>query len=152
MENWKSISGYEDLYEVSDTGLVRSLNYNHTGKIKNLKLNRKRDGYLQVMLCKDGKVKMMYVHRLVASAFIPNPQNLYTVNHKNEDKRNNNVSNLEWMTSADNNNYGTRNKRVADALSKQVQQLDKKTGKLLATFPSIIEAERQTGINQNNIC
>lgn len=100
----------------------------------------------------DGKVKMMYVHRLVASAFIPNPQNLDTVNHKNEDKNNNAAGNLEWMTYADNNNYGTRNKRVADALSKQVQMLDKQTGELLAEFPSIIEAERRTGINQNNIC
>ena len=94
----------------------------------------------------------MLVHRLVAEAFIPNPQSLETVNHKDEDKHNNNVSNLEWLSGTDNLNYGTRNKRIAEAFSKQIQQLDKKTGKLLATFPSIKESERRTGINQNNIC
>ena len=146
---WKEISGYDGLYEVSDTGLVRSLKF---GKTRILKPRKRRDGYLSVMLCKDSKYKIMFVHRLVASAFIPNPQNLDTVNHKNEDKHNNNISNLEWMTLADNQNYGTRNKRIAEAHSKQVQQLDKKTGELLATFPSIQEAERQTGIADSNIC
>ena len=140
------------MYEVSDTGLVRSLNYNHTGRAKLLKPRKQRDGYLDVCLCKNGKVKRMLVHRLVAEAFIPNPQSLETVNHKDEDKHNNNVSNLEWLSGTDNLNYGTRNKRIAEAFSKQIQQLDKKTGKLLATFPSIKESERRTGINQNNIC
>lgn len=146
---WKEISGYDGLYEVSDTGLVRSLKF---GKTRILKPRKHRDGYLFVRLCKDGKVRQMLVHRLVALAFIPNPQNLDTVNHKNEDKHNNNISNLEWMTLTDNQNYGTRNKRIAEARSKQVQQLDKKTGELLATFPSIQEAERQTGIAGSNIC
>ena len=146
---WKEISGYEGLYEVSDTGLVRSLKF---GKKRILSAGKQRKGYLAVQLYKDGICKNLLIHRLVASAFIPNPQNLDTVNHKNEDKHNNNISNLEWMTLTDNQNYGTRNKRIAEARSKQVQQLDKSTGELLATFPSIIEAERQTGIAQQSIC
>ena len=157
MEQWKSVEGYEGLYEVSDLGKVRSLNYNHTGKEKILKPQKDTSGYLQVNLCKDGQKKMLLVHRLVAEAFIPNHNNLATVNHKDEVKTNNTVGNLEWMSIKDNNNYGTRIKRMSEAkinnpaLSKKVQMFDKSTGELLATFPSTHEAERVTGINQGNI-
>lgn len=150
MENWKAIAGYESRYEVSTGGKVRCLNFNHTGKPRILKLRKRRDGYLLVDLCKDGNRKSTYVHRLVAEAFIPNPQNLDTVNHRDEDKTNNNVSNLEWMTLLDNNRYGTHDKRVAEARSKQVKQLDKR-GNLLATYPSMREAERRTGIAASHI-
>ena len=150
-ETWKAIVGYEGLYEVSDQGRVKSLNYNHTGTEKILKPHKTRDGYLQVSLCKDGHIKRTYVHRLIAEAFIPNPLGLETVNHKDEVKTNNVASNLEWMSQKDNNNYGTRNKRVGEAHSKQVQMFDKQTGELLATFPSAHEAERVTGIDQGNI-
>ena len=148
MENWKSIAGYEGLYEVSDMGRVKSLKF---GKEKILKPRKHTCGYLHVGLYKDGKVEQPKIHRLVAEAFIPNPNNLATVNHKDEVKTNNVASNLEWMTIKDNNNYGTHNKRVAESLSKKVQMLDKSTGELLATFPSTIEAWRITGINQGNI-
>ena len=149
MEHWKAIAGYEGLYEVSDQGRVKSLKY---GKEKILKQQKTHGGYLRVFLYKDGHVKMLKVHRLVSEAFIPNPNNLETVNHKDEVKTNNTVSNLEWMSRKDNINYGTHNKRVAEALSKQVQMFDKKTGELLATFPSTMEAERVTEIAQSNIC
>lgn len=112
MEQWKSIAGYEGLYEVSNLGRVRSLKF---GKTKILKPGRVGGGYLIVKLLKDCIRKNMKVHRLVAEAFIPNPNKLKTVNHKDEDKTNNNVNNLEWMTLADNLNYGTRNKRTAEA-------------------------------------
>ena len=148
METWKAIAGYEGIYEVSDLGRVRSLKY---GKEKILKPGKNQGGYLHVVLCKDGQSKTITVHRLVADAFVPNPNNLETINHKDEVKTNNTVTNLEWMSQKDNLNYGTRNKRVGEALSKQVQMFDKSTGELLATFPSLAEAERVTEINQGNI-
>ena len=148
MEHWKSITGYDGLYEVSDLGRVKSLKY---GKERILKPRETHGGYLKVALCKDGKVEQSKIHRLVAKAFIPNPNNLETVNHKDEVKTNNTVSNLEWMSQKDNINYGTRNKRASEALSKQVQMFDKSTGELLATFPSLMEAERVTGIYHGNI-
>lgn len=148
METWKAIAGYEGLYEVSDLGRVKSLWY---GKEKILKPQDTSRGYFQVALCKDDKVNRLLVHRLVAETFIPNPNNLETVNHKDEVKTNNTVSNLEWMSLEDNINYGTRNKRSAETRSKSVQMFDKSTGELLATFPSLREAERITGIAQQSI-
>ena len=142
METWKDISGYEGIYEVSDLGRVRSLVQRNRWKPGILKPGKTHGGYLQVLLCKDGKSKNMKVHRLVAEAFIPNPNNLETVNHKDEDKTNNSASNLEWMTRKDNTIYSQ---------ARQVQMFDKQ-GNLLATFPSIGEAGRITGINHRNIC
>ena len=153
-ETWKAIAGFEGLYEVSNLGRVRSLKF---GKEKILKQQKNNDGYLQVGLHKDGHAKQTYVHRLIAEAFIPNPNNLDTVNHKDEVKTNNAASNLEWMSRKDNINYGTRNKRTSSAninhpsLSKKVQMFDKSTGELLATFPSTHEAGRVTGISQSHI-
>lgn len=105
---WKEIPGYEGLYQVSNTGRVRSLNYNGTGKTKVLKQATNKDGYKKVTLFKKGKRHYYTVHRLVAITFIPNPNNLPQVNHKDEDKNNNAVWNLEWCTQAYNNIYGTR--------------------------------------------
>lgn len=96
---------------------------------------------MQVVLYKDGKRKNMYVHRLVAEAFIPNPLGLKTVNHKDENKLNNAVANLAWMTQGDNARYSNE---------KPVCQLDK-LGNVVNQFPSMTEAERQTGIDQGNI-
>ena len=150
-ENWKAIAGYEGIYEVSDMGRVKSLGNDKYRKEKILKPRKNTGGYPYVNLYKDGKRKTITVHRLVAKAFIPNHNNLETVNHKDEVKTNNVADNLEWMSQRDNNNYGTHNKRMAEALSKQVQMFDKFTGELLATFPSLMEAERVTGIDDGNI-
>ena len=112
-EEWRDIEGYEGLYQVSNLSRVRSLNYNKTGQIKELSYAKRR-GYLGVTLYKNGKPKTFTVHRLVARMFIPNPNNYPQVNHKDENKINNNVSNLEWCTVLYNNCYGTRLKRVSD--------------------------------------
>jgi hypothetical protein len=90
METWKKIEGFES-YEVSDLGRVR-----RRGKV--LKGNADKDGYLRVGLCKDGTLKQMSIHRLVGCAFIPNPEGKPTINHIDEDKANNHLTNLEWAT------------------------------------------------------
>ena len=142
METWKSIAGYEGIYEVSDQGRVKSLKF---GKEKILKPRDNNWGYLQVNLYKDGHVKTVKVHRLVAEAFIPNSQGLETVNHKDEVKTNNVASNLECMTRGDNVAYSQ------PQLAKRSVQMFDRQGNLLATFPSLIEAERVTGIAHQSI-
>lgn len=144
MEHWKSITGYEGLYEVSDLGRVKSLKH---GKERIMKPGKTSSGYLKVILCKDGKLKHSKIHRLVAKAFIPNPNNLETVNHKDEVKTNNVASNLEWMSREDNVAYSRPQWE-----KRSVQMFDKSTGELLAIFPSTNEAGRVTGINQSHIC
>lgn len=101
-----------------------------------------RNGYLTVMLYKDKKPKRFSVHRLVAGCFIPNPQNYETVNHKDENKLNNHIDNLEWMSFENNVKYSQNN---------AIQMLDKDTGEVIQSFVSMREAERQTGINEQNI-
>lgn len=154
-ETWKEISGYEGLYEVSNLGHVRSLNYNRTGKTQILKPG-KDNGYLQVMLYKDGKPKSFYVHRPVANAFPPNPLNLPELNHINEDKSNNAVSDLEFCSAKYNINFGTGIKRravksVNGPTAKQVLQYDKE-GNFLKQWPSIMEVERSLGFAASGIC
>lgn len=107
-ETWKPVKGYEGLYEVSDKGNVRSLNYRGlNGRVHELVLLDVK-GYLKVNLWKDDEMKSHSVHRLVAEAFIPNPDGKPQVNHKDEVKSNNVVENLEWATSLENVNWGTR--------------------------------------------
>ena len=139
-EIYKTIKGYD--YEISNTGQVRNVK---TGRI--LKNNINNSGYYLVTLYKDRIPKTFCIHRLVALAFIPNPNNLPEVNHKDENKLNNRIDNLEWCTSKYNINYGTRTERV----SKPVEQLDE-NGIVLATYPSATEVERVLGFFQGNIC
>lgn len=113
---WKDIPNYESKYQVSNTGKVRSLNYKRTGKTKILKIREDKNGYTVVTLTKNSKKKTYSVHRLVAQAFIPNPNNLPCINHIDEDKTNNTVWNLEWCTHEYNINYGTHNKKVSKTL------------------------------------
>ena len=113
-EEWKDIEGYEGLYQVSNLGRVKSLGNGKSNRCKCIimKTTINHKGYPMIRLCKDGVGKGFSVHRLVAQAFIPNPNNLPQVNHKDEVKTNNYVNNLEWCTNEYNHNYGTRNERV----------------------------------------
>ena len=114
-EIWKPIEGFENLYEVSDLGRIKSLNYHRTGVEKFLKPRKNERGYLYVNLYRDGKRKTFKIHRLVGTAFLPNPMCFTEINHKDEDKTNNTKSNIEWCDSEYNTNYGSRNKRIASA-------------------------------------
>lgn len=139
MEIYKDIEGYEQLYQISNYGNVKSLKYN---KEKILKPAKLKNGYLQVTLCKEEKRKQHYIHRLVGEAFIDNPNNYKQVNHKDENPANNNVSNLEWCTNEYNINYGTRTEKT----SKKVMCIE--TG---VVYPSASEVQRQLGFAQTNI-
>lgn len=122
VEIWKSLDflGYPD-YEVSNFGKVKSLNYKHSGKEYILKQCKNRGGYLFVCLYNDNKHKTFTVHRLVCLAHLKNDYKLPQVNHKNEIKTDNRLENLEWVTSKENNNYGTRNERASKSISQAMK-------------------------------
>lgn len=105
MEIWKDIPGYEGLYQASNMGRIRSLKFRHIDRIHIMCLGKRTDGYLCVGLSKNGKVTSKTVHRLVALTFLPNPNGYEMVNHKDENKRNNRVDNLEWCTRSYNQVY-----------------------------------------------
>ena len=113
-EEWRDIRGYEGRYLISSFGRVKSLNYHRENKEKILKLSVDKHNYLHIMLCKNGRKKRFQIHRLVAEAFIPNPNNYPIINHKDENPSNNCVTNLEWCTHKYNINYGTRNKKSSE--------------------------------------
>ena len=112
-EIWRDIKGYEGYYQVSNLGNVKTLHANkgHTTRLMSLAPHPR--GYKQVLLCKDGKHTYILVHRLVAAAFVPNPNNYNEVNHISEDKHDNRACNLEWVSHGDNCRYGTRNARIS---------------------------------------
>lgn len=152
MEQWKDVVGYEGKYQVSDWGNVKCLNYKRTGKTKLLKPAKNGRGYLQVVLFKNGKPKHKFVHRLVAEAFVTNPNSdeYKVVNHKSECPMLNFACVLEWTTQKENINYGTGIQRRADALSRPVDQFDK-DGNFIRRWKSVMEVERQLGIYNQNI-
>lgn len=151
-DTWKPVTCTDIVrYEVSSKGNVRNLK---TGRI--LKPFYNTFGYAMVNLTSayNDKTKktLKLVHRLVAQAFIPNnDQSKTVINHKDENKRNNSVANLEWCTYKYNANYGTRIERVAKSKSKPILQLDLKTGLIIATYPSVKEAGLSTGISRSTI-
>lgn len=120
MEQWKAIPGFEGYYEASTLGNIRSVSRkviihgasgDYERSLKSKPMTPLPDGkgyYLMVELSRDGRSKRYLIHRLVAQTFIENPESLPEVNHKDENKRNNRVDNLEWCTHAYNNNYGSK--------------------------------------------
>ena len=163
-EIWRDIKGYEGLYQVSNLGRVRSVTHDivdslgrrstKDGKILSLRKSS-QTGYPTINLLKDGDTTSCNVHRLVAEAFIPNPNNLPCVNHKDESRDNNCVDNLEWCSYQYNNTYGTAQKRRTESLArfydthdevlKPVVQYSTK-GELIREYRSIREAERTLGL------
>lgn len=153
-EEWRQVVGYEGLYEVSNLGNVRSLNYANRGYVKNLTPTLKNHGYLDVCLSKGKSQRCIRVHRLVAMAFLDNPNSLPQVNHINENKLDNRVENLEWVPSKQNVNHGTRNERMARSKlnhnCKAVIQMDLQ-GNIIRKWVSLHEVERQRGFDVTHI-
>lgn len=149
-EIWRPVKGYEGFYEVSNRGRVRSVGRWITDKNgirrfrkgKILNPVRTKVGYLHVLLCRDGKPRWFFVHRLVAMAFIPNPEHKPEVNHLNEQKDMNFAENLSWATAKENITWGTGVERRAASQSKAVLALDPSTGQVVREFPSAREAGR----------
>lgn len=146
MEIWKDVVGYEGIYLVSNYGNIKRKDYRGTGIERMLKPSINQNGYLQLQLYKNGKRKNYLVHQLVGKAFIPNPNNLIEINHKDENPLNNKLENLEWCTRAYNNNYGTRTQRI----SKMVMATNKEN-KNTIIFKSISQAERELKIANASI-
>jgi len=142
-EIWKDIKGFDN-YEVSTEGQVRN---KKTGLI--LKGNCSTWGYLKVNLYTNGKATSKLIHRLVAEAFVPNPDNKSDVNHINEIKTDNRVKNLEWMTSKENNSYGTRIERVVAANSIPIYTLYPDGAD--EYFPSATIAAKELGLSRAHI-
>lgn len=161
-DNWKKVKGYEEQYLINNDGEVYSLLSN-----KVLKPNYMTTGYLSVELFKNGKRKRCSIHRLVAEAFIDNPDNLPCVNHKDENKQNNNVENLEWCTYKYNSNYGTckekikKNRVISDKLRNSIRATGLKNAKpviqltkdnvVINRFDSIMKAAEALNIDHGHI-
>lgn len=144
-EIWKDIKDYEGIYQVSNLGRVMRVT---TGRV--LKPLKHIKGYYRVDLSRNSVTSHQSIHRLVAQAFIPNPENKPQVNHIDEDKTNNSVDNLEWMTTKENNNHGTRNERLSRTQSIPIIATNIKTGES-KQFYGISECARQLGLFQSNI-
>lgn len=139
---WKDIKGYEGLYQVSDDGHVRRVKAHEPKILKN------REGlYYTVSLSQNGKKKSFSIHRLVAEHFLDKPEGKAEVNHKDGNKLNNNVENLEWVSQKQNQDHAIEKlkKSPFGKPPRRVRCLDKKTGEFITEYPSVSEAARSTG-------
>ena len=142
---WKAINGYEGIYEINHLGEVRRVD---TGNI--LKGYIGADGYRRVGLTVSGKSKPFLLHRLIATAFIPNPNNYPCVNHKDEIKSNNSIDNLEWCTYKYNLNFGTRNARANQSRKKPILQFSK-SGEFIREWDSVTDLKNITGMDITHV-
>lgn len=149
---WRPICNFPN-YEVNSSGEVRSINYNHTGVCKILKPSISSNGYYGVILVKEGRRFYKAIHRLVAEAFLPNTNKLPCINHKDEDKLNNKVSNLEWCTTEYNIRYGSCIARRANKqkVTRGISVISIDNDGNEVKYISAKEASRLTGINQGSI-
>lgn len=153
-EIWRNIKGYDGLYIVSNCGRVKTLHkkgsypHNKDGILKN---NLAKNGYYMVALCKNGKIERVLVHRLVATTFIPNPNNYPVVNHIDENKLNNNVANLEWTTQRLNNIHSKNHIKMKAAAVKKQQKavlMYDRNGQFVCEFESATIAAKAIGSYQ----
>lgn len=160
-EIWKDVPEYEGTYQISNLGNIRSLNYNNNKKTKNISQRIHKNGYLTVTICKNKIKKNKSVHRLVALAFLPNPNNYKCVNHIDGNKLNNYVENLEWCTHKQNTahaiQHGLSNPHfmlgktgIKNKLSKKIFQCDLQ-GNIIKKWDCISDAARFYGIRSGNI-
>ena len=153
MEVWKDVKGYEGLYQVSNLGNIKSLErYTSTGNYVEERMLKQRihSGYYRVNLSRDGTQRTISIHRIVALAFISNPNNYNVINHKDENKENNSIDNLEWCTNLYNLTYGTAIERRVKEKKKEIAQLDM-LGNLLRYWHGAIDVQNELGYNQGNI-
>jgi hypothetical protein len=150
IEEWRPVISYEGLYEVSNYGNVKSLNYKNTGQEKLIKPCKTRQGYLHLTLYKKGcERKTFYISRLVAIAFIPNPENKPVVDHiDNEKIDDNSVKNLQWFTWAENNQKGYDQGRVASEIQKLAV---KEANQIISTWTNLISFVKFVGSATNLI-
>ena len=158
IEEWRDVKGYERCYQISSLGRVKSVerivirnNIEIRVKERILKPVKDKDGYVQARLYKNGIVKTIAIHRLVAIAFIDREDETFEVNHKDENKSNNTLDNLEWMSRIDNLRYGTGIARCAISRRKPVIQMDL-NGNAIKVWKSSREIERTIGFSNTNIC
>ena len=145
-ETWKPVVGYDGLYEVSNLGRIK--------RIRVLEPTRKKHGYMQISLVgKNGVRKSLRLHRIVAEAFVPNPEGKPQVNHKDENPENNRASNLEWATPKENTNYGSRTARATakNGSRTPILQINPETMSVIAEFPGQSAAARATGVSLPSI-
>ena len=142
---WRPVLGYEGIYEINRLGEIRRIK---SGRI--LRGYMGRDGYKRVSLTANGQTKPFLLHRLLAVAYIPNPLNYPCINHKDEDKSNNSLDNLEWCTHRYNLNYGTHNARANESRKKPISQYSK-DGKFIRDWDSVTDLRNETGADITHV-
>lgn len=148
-EEWKEVYAFDILFEVSNLGRIRTKYHGKQGYKKEYRYIEPLDngkGYLRINIKRNGNQKTVYIHRLVAEAFVPNPDGFVEINHKDENKKNNSADNLEWCTHLYNCHYGTRNERTGRAHAKKIVCVE-----LNKIYDSLREAAKDMDVGKTAI-